>query len=100
MSWGVATWVAALVAASRVFVHISKTDCGFWKCAGSVKIARGWNDRALSDETGIVSSRAGRCLKLRPSCRRVAPTWGCERPKEDTEGKAIGSDEAVAAVAP
>ena len=30
----------------------------------------------------------------------VAPTWGCERPKKDAEGKAVGSDEAVEAGAP
>ena len=74
VSWGIATWVAALVAASRVFVHILKTDLGFWKCAGSVKVARGWDDRALSDEKGIVSGSDGRCLKLRPSCRRGSCT--------------------------
>ena len=71
---GVATWVATLVAASRVFVHISKTDRGSWNFSGSVKITRGWDDRALSDEKGIVSGRAGLCLKLRPNCRRGSCT--------------------------
>ena len=73
-SWGEATWVAALVAAYREFVNISKTDLGSWKCTGSVKIARGRDDRASSDEKGIVCGRAGRCLKLRLSCRRGSCT--------------------------